>query len=295
MSLGCGQYSYAEIPKTYAQILGVTGTLNKDCLGKMENQIIEEEYKIRWRTYMMSIYGPSNVNWKELEHVHVEENLERQHQMILKECLQASGEQSRATLVVFEDERQLEAFHGSGYMAELQKAKIVVRKITVATDDVNHDVKRATDKKTVTLLTRTHGRGLDFKCRDNEMKAAGGVHVVQAFLSEANSEEVQIRGRTARQGERGSYKLVLDSVETCKHFGMKPAELAQQLKGSGVYAFLDQKRREWYDAKNEKRSAQVAGAKASHDASQAFLTDLVRYSNTGSKEARQACLHFICQ
>ena len=295
MQLDCGHYSYAEIPNTYAQILGVTGTLNTDCLGKMESQIIKDEYKIRWRTYMMSIYGPSNIDWKELEHIHVEENLERQHQMILKECLHVSGEQSRATLVVFEDESQLNAFHSSGYMAELTKAKIDVRKITVATDNIEHHVKRATDAKTVTLLTRTHGRGLDFKCRDEEMKAAGGVHVVQAFLSEAKSEEVQIRGRTARQGQRGSYKLVLDSVEICKHFGVEPAELAQQLKGSGVYAFLDQKRREWYDAKNEKRSAQVAAAKQHHGASQRFLASLVQYSNTGSKAARQECLRFLVE
>jgi preprotein translocase subunit SecA len=42
------------------------------------------------------------------------------------------------------------------------------------------------------------GRGTDFICFDKDVDAAGGVLVIQTFLSEDYSEEVQIKGRTAR-------------------------------------------------------------------------------------------------
>ena len=48
-------------------------------------------------------------------------------------------------------------------------------------------------------MTRIFGRGLDFKSNDKKMNNDGGVHVIQTFLSEEFSEEVQIKGRTARQ------------------------------------------------------------------------------------------------
>ena len=46
-------------------------------------------------------------------------------------------------------------------------------------------------------------------CYDVIVTMNGGPHVIQTFLSEELSEEMQIRGRTARQGGRGSYSMVL--------------------------------------------------------------------------------------
>ena len=51
----CGNFSFAEIPRDYARILGVTGTLTS--LGPFERNIIEDEYKIQLSTVMPSIYG----------------------------------------------------------------------------------------------------------------------------------------------------------------------------------------------------------------------------------------------
>jgi len=57
LSLTCGQFSYAEIPKSYSLIMGVTGTLSS--LGAFEkNQIMCGEYKIRQHTFMPSMYNP---------------------------------------------------------------------------------------------------------------------------------------------------------------------------------------------------------------------------------------------
>ena len=55
-------------------------------------------------------------------------------------------------------------------------------------------------------MIREFDRGTDFKCFDSRMLSDGGVHVIQTFFSLDLSEEIQIKGRTARQGENGSYR-----------------------------------------------------------------------------------------
>ncbi len=64
------------------------------------------------------------------------------------------------------------------------------------------------NKQILALITKTLGRGSDFVCRDDIVQA----DVIQTFLSEQVSEEVQIKGRTARQDDFASYrKILLDS------------------------------------------------------------------------------------
>jgi len=72
----------------------------------------------------------------------------------------------------------------------------------------------------VTLTTAVFGRGTDFFCNDPKLRKNGGVHVLQTFFSLDKAEEVQIQGRTARQGHRGSYSLVL-SVEDLETSGIR--------------------------------------------------------------------------
>lgn len=64
---------------------------------------------------------------------------------------------------------------------------------------------RATQAKTITILTRAFGRGIDFVVVEKDVIASGGLHVIQTFISEEESEAKQIEGRTARQGGVGSY------------------------------------------------------------------------------------------
>jgi uncharacterized protein with von Willebrand factor type A (vWA) domain len=72
----------------------------------------------------------------------------------------------------------------------------------------------------VTLLTRKFGRGLDFK-PSKQVNARGGVLVIQTFFSSSESEQIQIMGRTARQGEDGSYRLMLCATHLQEKFGFK--------------------------------------------------------------------------
>ena len=54
MYLSCGSFSYAEIPKLYSSILGVSGTI--DCLSDTEKKILKK-YKIKTFTFVPSVYG----------------------------------------------------------------------------------------------------------------------------------------------------------------------------------------------------------------------------------------------
>ncbi len=86
----------------------------------------------------------------------------------------------------------------------------------------------------MTLATRAFGRGTDFICNDPKVLQAGGLHVLQTFLSEDESEEVQIKGRTSRQGTPGSYSMVLLLDELIK-FNIEEEDIK---KSADIYQTL---------------------------------------------------------
>ena len=59
-------------------------------------------------------------------------------------------------------------------------------------------------------MSSAYGRGTDFVVRNDLIKDKGGLHIIHTFLSLDESEEVQIKGRTARQNGKGSYDCVID-------------------------------------------------------------------------------------
>lgn len=65
----------------------------------------------------------------------------------------------------------------------------------------------------ITLMTRSFGRGTDFKVHGEIVNKNGGVHIIQAFLSLEESEEIQIKGRTFRQNSDGSCEILIKSNE----------------------------------------------------------------------------------
>jgi len=58
-------------------------------------------------------------------------------------------------------------------------------------------------------MTGAFGRGTDFKIYDEKIIKEGGLHVIQTYLSLDESEEEQIKGRTARQYNPGSYDCII--------------------------------------------------------------------------------------
>jgi hypothetical protein len=70
-------------------------------------------------------------------------------------------------------------------------------------------IAQATRQYAITLVERVFGRGTDFVCHDSAVRSHGGVHVVQTFFADSLAEEVQIKGRTCRQDDPGSYCQLL--------------------------------------------------------------------------------------
>lgn len=99
--------------------------------------------------------------------------------------------------------------------------------------------------------------------------------MIQTFLSEEKSEEVQIMGRTARQGKNGSFSMVLceEELEIFKitHDEVKFASAAKVLYTS----LLNRKRVEHYDATFLSKMQYVEEIKKDHIRSQLFL-DCIR-------------------
>lgn len=110
-------------------------------------------------------------------------------------------------MVFFASTEELLEFYNSKPMEDLRRETRVVTE-TISTTEKRAAFAKATEQGAITLLIRDFGRGTDFKCFDTRMLDAGGTHVIQAFYSPDVAEEVQIRGRTARQGAKGSYRLV---------------------------------------------------------------------------------------
>ena len=123
----------------------------------------------------------------------------------------------RAVMVFFENMEILDCFSESD---SFKKYSSSYQKLT---ELLNYKekiiaIRKATRAGTVSLLTKSFGRGTDFIVYDNEVIGNGGVHVIQTFFSEELSEEVQIKGRTARQGEQGSFSMILN-LDELEKFG----------------------------------------------------------------------------
>lgn len=89
----------------------------------------------------------------------------------------------------------------------------------------------------ITLLSRAFGRGTDFVISDKRVREAGGLHVIQTFIAEEESEDVQIEGRTARQGQVGTSELILSeeslsngNVSMSEIIGKDPLAVAETIR-----------------------------------------------------------------
>lgn len=275
LSISCGQFSYAEVPKEYCVILGVTGTLRQTLDLPFEKKVLEDVYGIKHHTIMPSMFGDSKLDFKERDSVFIEANLDEYYRKIREE-VQQNVDRGRPVLVFFESESELRAWGNSSYGTSSFPTGQVAS-ITAATPNIDHYIQRASRAKIVTLLAREHGRGLDFKGTSDKVDAAKGIHIVHTFLSEDPSEEVQIQGRTARMGKNGTYCLVLLS-QTLVKFGVTSDEIDDIQKGGTktMYDLLCCKRRSFLEKNSVTRQAAAEVALGAHKASKEFQKSLVQ-------------------
>eukprot|EP01031_Cornospumella_fuschlensis_P025016 gene25016-30218_t len=281
MLISCGQFSYANINPDC--IIGVSGTIT--ALTDYEKEVMSR-YKIEQHTFSPSVYGKKNLVF---DHVDTGVYLADDKADFLKSLVNAindisrtkdaSKKKYRAIIVFFESLSRLEEFRTSEYFRQvIENTSVNCLTEELSADARDYIIKKAATVGQVTLATKVFGRGTDFISRDQALNDRGGVHVLQTFLSEMESEEIQIQGRSARQGQAGSFSLLLllqdellqDSKgkkypkhDTLAYFRIDANELSRVARGDR-YRFLCAKR-------NEKRMEE--SKEIEHNLSEAQLRD----------------------
>ena len=199
-----GTFSYAEIPLNFSYISGVSGTLHT--LSDIEKDLLFEKYNVSKLTFTPSVFGKTNREI--LPTIMIKSSGREKFYSKIVQKLEEVIACKRAALVFFEDEAKLNAFLDFEFFKpHLDNVQLITEKISES--DRELFIKRAAAVRKITLLTKAFGRGTDFICTNQELLLSGGVFVIQTFYSAELSEEVQIRGRCARQGDSGSYMMIL--------------------------------------------------------------------------------------
>ncbi|KAL4512821.1 hypothetical protein ABPG72_017506 [Tetrahymena utriculariae] len=273
MNLHCGNISYAYIPDSYSAILGVTGTLKS--LNKQMKQCLKK-YNIQTEIYTPSMFGDSKLVFNKGDMVKVETDQENQYmqiQNISKEAVQ----KEQSVLIFFKDSQSLKNYHESSYTYFASKDDYVVVTEHENNEDVDFNVKRVTQSGQIGLFVREYGRGTDFICLDPKVDKAGGVVVIQTFLSESITEEIQIRGRTARQGQCGQYYLILNQNDIEKDFKITQQQIQEwkdnQMQKS-LYSHLDQVRNDLEENTYSNIELRIQQATEQHQKSIKFFEDI---------------------
>jgi hypothetical protein len=144
----------------------------------------------------------------------------------------------------------------------------------VSADERELLIKRSTSDGRVTFLTRAYGRGTDFICRNQQLLANGGVTVLQTFFSEELAEEYQIMGRSARQGDRGSFRMVLLDKELEWALGSTWEDVLNRTTRSDIYKHLNAARADIYESKCGAKGLNIEQCKNEHSQSREFMKAL---------------------
>jgi len=296
----CGEFSFARLPATFQHILGVTGTLDEKKLPPQMHAVLREEVGIKSFTYCPSMYHTQKRDFVSTSHAYVQlakDDDEHLHlitdeiDLRLKPTRQMDAE--RAVIVFFNDEEVLQRFRTSSYFRKYyDKAQVLTALTAARREDRDNIIKAATRQGMVTLATPEYARGTDFKIFDDRMEACGGIHVLQTFFSLDLSEEVQMMGRAARQGNKGSYSLVL----AVKQLAMQFDELEATIQGwaaEQVYASLDRLRqqmalkevaslRELARQRKTEHDLLIRAIKAFHAGSATQMDAMLRRYNAGA-------------
>jgi uncharacterized membrane protein YgcG len=272
--VNAGTLSYAELPKLYSLVLGVTGTL--DTLSAEENNLLDQKYNIKKRTIMPSAYPvyktavpffqgklgvdviiPGSAGYFQT----IANEIERR--------ILANNGKSRAVLVFFQKEITLEDFWNSDSFKGRTGTALKLVKSTSAVDR-DGIIAKSVEEGRVTLLIAQYGRGTDFTYNNRELDERGGIHVIQTFLSEDSSEEIQIQGRTARQGHPGTFSMVL-SESDLESSSLSRADVASASDGFDIHSIVKINRATSYQKKCQEKQELADYMLVEHKASQELL------------------------
>eukprot|EP01038_Epipyxis_sp_PR26KG_P012865 gene12865-17241_t len=246
--LYCGGFSYAKIPDMYHCVLGVTGTLKQIVNGP--DGVLIRDYSISKFTYLPSVYGNNQLEFHENSDSDVMLVNRAEYFLKIKSEIDTRIKHknglayNRAVFVFFNDLETLNAFYEDPIFINLKRhANILSEKVSAKNKE--GIIRAAASSGKVVLMTKAFGRGTDFICYDDRMIDAGGTHVIQTFLSEQVAEEVQIKGRTARQGNLGSYSMIL-LYDDLERFLITHADVEHIKHSKILYSALNDRRNKFY-------------------------------------------------
>lgn len=287
LNIACGQFSYSEIPKEYNFIMGVTGTLRT--VGSFEKTVIEDVYHIKDQAFCPSMYAKPLLSDSEKngntfsvddsKYVQLANDLPNYYKFIQKEIKENIG--LRPVLVFFESKEKIQSFLASSSGTEFKESDVV------ADDNTNpdHFVAGSCKAGKVTFFTSTYARGTDFRVwekKEGPINKAGGVHVVLTYFCDTISDEVQAKGRTARQGRNGTRVLVLLLTDLSKFLpdGTTPADITifttalQAKQPVERYAAISDARKQKSLAIDAEKASLVQRALTGHQTSMDFRASL---------------------
>ena len=268
IGIKCGSFSYAEIPHSFDFIMGVTGTLKT--LSTAERSIVEDIYNIKKNTYMPSVFGANKRQFAEEADVLIE-NKDDYFNRLREQIDKNKGK--TAVLVFFDTKTLLNEFYNSDNIAPIKnEVQVITEEISSTSKEKEMFIKRAATCGQITFLTKVFGRGTDFVCRDQNTISSCGIHIIQTFFSEELSEEIQIMGRTARQGKDGSYSMILLNSDLEKYLGVYYLiQIADMKKNRTTYEVLNKKRNELFNKKYASMNDSVKEAKEEHELGRKFI------------------------
>jgi len=310
----CGEFSYALLPSTqaystnvpafYKFILGVTGTLDESRLSKEARALLRDEIHIQHMTYCPSMYGStrdgeytkskSDYQCSPSESEHFIKITNEIRKRLKPTSVGVTGK--RAVLVFFEELRELESYYNSTYFAQFKDAANRLTE-TSAKDPDERDslVSKATRQGQITLATRAFGRGIDFIVDDDHMVICGGLHVLLTFFPRDVQEEVQIKGRTGRQGQQGSFSMVMRSLQLEDFAGdhATAADITAWEASAELYDKISEIRAEQAAADMQERLDKAEEAKAKHDQAAAALNAFQKRSDAKPLTALLKTYNFV--
>jgi Mg-chelatase subunit ChlD len=205
--LTSGYQLYSELPKYCRLLLGISGTVSKLSVGDHD---ILKEFNFSTTTLVPSTFRKEHVV-QAVSEKGFDINFQSKdafHSQIVARVQDVRSQQSfhRPILIVLKDESEVKIF--------ARKFQSTLRQLTaplqlteaVPFDERDRIISLASSEGAITLVARSYGRGSDFVSFSRAVNDKGGVHVILTFLPELVSEMVQIKGRTGRQDNKGSFE-----------------------------------------------------------------------------------------
>jgi hypothetical protein len=220
----------------YKHIIAVTGTN-----GEKERDEMQQIYKID------NFDAPSHLPSQRQRYAdEIWPDEESQNKAILKE-IKTMQQQDKPVLVLFKTIGESNRFK---IFLEQNGLKPQLLNETQKEAE-NYVIARAGDPARITIATNTAGRGTDIKLAP-QSKAAGGLHTIFTFYPNNTRVEDQGFGRSGRQGEPGSGRMILNESAENINFILSNEE-KRQLSSQDKFLLLDQFRRARGKIESEQR------------------------------------------